>query len=207
MPPVPDRASSTAHAAPSGRSSASSTATNVAMTAARKMFATSAMSDAIWVPLVSAILILAVGSLSLATRQPWLFAALGPTVVLLAANPGHPTTRFHAIVVGHLVALSSAWIAVLLMGANDSQSLLAGSGIAVARVWASAFAVAIMAAVQPSLKAYHPPAAATVLLVTLGVHRLSWNSFIAMLGGVLVVAILGEWFQRMRLKQQRKPVA
>ena len=207
MPPVPDRASSAAHAAPSGRSSVSSTATNVAMTAARKMLATSAMSDAIWVPLVSAILILAVGSLSLATRQPWLFAALGPTVVLLAANPGHPTTRFHAIVVGHLVALSSAWIAVLLMGANDSQSLLAGSGIAVARVWASAFAVAIMAAVQPSLKAYHPPAAATVLLVTLGVYRLSWNSFIAMLGGVLVVAILGEWFQRIRLKQQRKPVA
>jgi CBS-domain-containing membrane protein len=157
------------------------------------------------VPLVSAILILAVGSLSLATRQPWLFAALGPTVVLLAANPGHPTTRFHAIVVGHLVALSSAWIAVLLMGASDSASLLAGSGPAVARVWASAFAIAIMAAVQPSLKAYHPPAAATVLLVTLGVHRLSWSSFGAMLGGVLVVAILGEWFQRIRLSQQRKP--
>jgi CBS-domain-containing membrane protein len=192
------------HASVSDRAS---TATQVAMTAARRMLSTSAMSDAIWVPLVSSILILAVGSLSLATRQPWLFAALGPTVVLLAANPGHPTTRFHAIVIGHLVALCSAWIAVLLMGAGDSSTLLAGSGIAVARVWASAFAVGIMAAVQPSLKAYHPPAAATVLLVTLGVHRLSWTSFLAMLGGVLVVAILGEWFQRIRLKQQRKPVA
>lgn len=190
-----------------GRPGTSGTATNVAMTAARRMLATSAMSDAIWVPLVSAILILAVGSLSLATRQPWLFAALGGTVVLLAANPGHPTTRFHAIVVGHLVALASAWIAVLLMGAGEAQSLLGGSGIGVARVWASAFAIAIMAAVQPSLKAYHPPAAATVLLVTLGVHRLTWNSVTAMIGGVLVVAVLGEWFQRIRLKQQRKPAA
>lgn len=190
-----------------GTSGTSGTATNVAMTAARRMLATSAMSDAIWVPLVSAILILAVGSLSLATRQPWLFAALGGTVVLLAANPGHPTTRFHAIVVGHLVALASAWIAVLLMGAGEAQSLLGGSGIGVARVWASAFAIAIMAAVQPSLKAYHPPAAATVLLVTLGVHRLTWNSVTAMIGGVLVVAVLGEWFQRIRLKQQRKPAA
>ena len=183
------------------------TVTHVAMTAARKMIAGSAMSDAVWVPMVSAVLVLVVGALSLATKQPWLFAALGPTVVLLAANPGHPTTRFHAIVVGHLVALASAWIAILLMGAGDSRTLLAGGGIAVARVWASAFAIATMTALQPSLKAYHPPAAATVLLVTLGVHRLTWNSVFAIVGGVLVVAILGEWFQRIRLAQQRKPVA
>jgi hypothetical protein len=189
------------------RPPAKGTATHVAMTAARKALATGAMSDAIWVPLVSAILILAAGSVSLATRQPWLFAALGPTVVVLAANPGHATTRFHAIVVGHLVALASAWIALLLMGAGGSTTLLAGSGVAVARVWASAFAIGIMTTVQPSLKAYHPPAAATVLLVTLGVHRLTWSSVVAMVGGILVVAILGEWFQRLRLKHQRTPAA
>ena len=178
--------------------------TNAAMTAARKMIAGTAMADAIWVPLVSAVLILAVGAMGLATGRPWLFAALGPTVVLLAANPGHPTSRFHAIVVGHLVALACAWAAVLLMGAGDSRTLLMGGGISVARVWASAFAVAMMTAVQPSLKAYHPPAAATVLLVTLGVHRLSWSNALALAGGVLVVAVLGEWFQRIRLAQQRK---
>lgn len=201
-----DGESTSARQAVAGRPGAPGTASSIAMTAARKALATGAMSDALWVPLVSAVLILAVGSLSLATRQPWLFAALGPTAVLLAANPGHPTTRFHAIVIGHLVALSSAWIAILLMGVGDSQAVLAGSGIAVARVWASALAIALMAAVQPSFKAYHPPAAATVLLVTLGMYRLSWNSFVAMLGGVLVVAILGEWFQRIRLQQRRKSV-
>ena len=201
-----DGESTSARQAVAGRPGAPGTASSIAMTAARKALATGALSDAIWVPLVSAVLILAVGSLSLATRQPWLFAALGPTAVLLAANPGHPTTRFHAIVIGHLVALASAWIAILLMGVGDSQAVLAGSGIAVARVWASALAIALMAAVQPSFKAYHPPAAATVLLVTLGMYRLSWNSFVAMLGGVLVVAILGEWFQRIRLQQRRKSV-
>ena len=201
MPRVSDHAAKTARD-PAPRPSGAATATNVAMTAARKAIATGAMSDAIWVPFVSAILILAAGSLSLATKQPWLFAALGPTVVLLAANPGHATTRFHAIVVGHLVALASAWIAVLLMGASGSPTLLAGGGVAVARIWASAFAIGIMAAVQPSLKAYHPPAAATVLLVTLGLHRLTSSSVIAMVGGILVVAVLGEWFQRIRLKHR-----
>lgn len=177
---------------------------NVAMTAARRMIAGGAISDAVWVPLVSAVLILAAGAVSLATGRPWLFAALGPTVVLLAANPGHPTSRFHAIVIGHAVALASAWIAILLLGAGDTRTLLVGGGISVARVWAGALAVALMTAVQPSLKAYHPPAAATVLLVTLGVHRLTWSNAIALAGGVLVVAVLGEWFQRIRLAQRRK---
>src|SRR5438270_3854133 len=166
-PAVSGRSGSTerpANAAPprpaaNARTAASSAVQTAVQTMFQKAIATSSTSDVVWVPAVSALLVLAVGALSLATKRPWLFAALGPTAVMLAANPGHPTTRFHAIVVGHLVALSGAWIAVLLMGASDSSSLLAGSGVAVVRVWASAFAIAIMAAVQPSLRAYHPPAA------------------------------------------------
>lgn len=211
MPQVPAAARPAPQAAPHTPPQAAPrparNATDVAMTAARKMLAAGAMSDALWAPFVSAVLVLAAGSLALATGRPWLFAALGPTAVLLAANPGHPTTRFHAIVLGHLVALACAWIAVLLMGAGDAPTLLGGSGISVARVWASALSVAMMMAIQPSLKAYHPPAAATVLLVTLGVHRANWNTVLALLGGVLVVAVLGEWFQRVRLQQQRKPAA
>jgi hypothetical protein len=205
--PVPEAAGTAPSPTPARPPRTSDGASTLVMTTARKALAAGALSDAIWVPLVSAILVLAAGSLSLATGKPWLFAALGPTAVLLAANPGHPTTRFHAIVVGHLIALASAWCAVLLMGAGDSATLLAGSGVGVARVWASAVAIALMTAVQPSFKAYHPPAAATVLLVTLGMHRLSWGSAFAMVGGVLVVAALGEWFQRIRLAQQRSPRA
>lgn len=178
------------------------TPANPAMTAARKALATSAMSDAIWVPMISAILILAAGALSLASGRPWLFVALGPTAMLLASNPGHATTRFHAVVLGHVTAFASAWIALLLMGAGDGPTLLSTTGVTVARVWASAFAVALTAVVQPSLRAYHPPAAATALLVTLGVHRVTVKTSLAMLGGVLVVAVLGEWFQRVRLRQQ-----
>lgn len=195
-PAVPDRKSTTAQPT-------DVTASNPAVTAARKALATSAMSDAIWVPMISAILVLAAGALSLATGRPSLFVALGPTAMLLASNPGHATTRFHAVVLGHVTAFLCAWVALLLMGAGDSPSLLSTSGVTVARVWASAFAVALTAVVQPSLRAYHPPAAATALLITLGVHRVTMKTSLAMLGGVLVVAVLGEWFQRVRLRQQQ----
>lgn len=153
-------------------------------------------------PTVSGVLVLVVGAMSLATGQPWLSAGLGPTALLIAGNPGSPTTRFHNIVAGHLVAFLCGALALLLLGATDSPTLLAGHGVTVARVWASAFAVAVTALVQPSLRAYHPPAAATALLVTLGVYRLSWKGSLSLMAGVLVVALLGEWFQRLRLRER-----
>lgn len=166
-----------------------------------------ASADSVWVPLVSAVLILAAGAMSLATKRPWLFAGLGPTAVMIAATPGHATTRFQAVVVGHVTAFICAWLVLLLFGANTAPSILGSHALPVARVWASAFAVALMALVQPSLRAWHPPAAATALLVTLGVYHTDWKTSLSLLGGVVVVALLGEWFQRLRLAEQHRVVA
>lgn len=162
-----------------------------------------AAADSVWVPATSGALILVAGAMTLATGQPWLFAALGPTAVVIAASPGHPTTRFHAIVLGHLVALVCGWIAVLLLGAAHAPAVLGGHDIGVARVWAGAFAVAMTALIQPSVRAYHPPAAATALLITLGAYRASWSTTMSMMAGVVVVALVGEWLQRVRLRERR----
>ena len=162
-----------------------------------------AAADSVWVPAMSGVLILVAGAMTLATGQPWLFAALGPTAVVIAASPGHPTTRFHAIVLGHLVALLCGWLAVLLLGAGGAPSVLGGHDIGVSRVWAGAFAVAVTALVQPSVRAYHPPAAATALLITLGVYRATWTNVLSMMAGVIIVALVGEWLQRVRLRERR----
>lgn len=161
-----------------------------------------AASDSVWVPSVSFALLLAAGAIGLATRQPWLFPALGPTAVLVAATPGHTTTRFHSIVVGHVTAFACAWLALILLGAGDSATLIGGHAMPVARVWASALAVGAMALIQLSLRAYHPPAAATALLVTAGIYRNDRVTALSLLGGVVVVALLGEWLQRLRLRAQ-----
>lgn len=175
--------------------------TATAITAIFKGRSPAAAADSVWVPLASGILVLVAGAMTLATKRPWLFAGLGPTAVLLAASPSHPTTRFHSIVLGHAVALACAWLAVLLLGASGTAGILAGQP-SVARVWASALAVAVTALVQPSARAYHPPAAATAILVTLGIYRMTWPNVLSLLGGVLAVALVGEWLRRVRLDAQ-----
>ena len=156
--------------------------------------------DAAWGAAMSAILILVAGALTLATSQPWLFAALGPTAVVIATSPGQPTSRFHSVVVGHLSALLCAWLVVVLVGASSAG--MADASVNVARVWASAMAVAVTALLQPSLRAYHPPSAATALLITLGAYHLTWKNSLSMMGGVVVIALMGEWFQRIRMKDE-----
>ena len=156
--------------------------------------------DAAWGAATSAILVLVAGALTLATGQPFLFAALGPTAVLIASAPGRPSSRFHSVVVGHLSALLCAWLVVILVGASSSNGMTNEVGIA--RVWASAMAVAVTTLLQPSLRAYHPPSAATTLLITLGAYHLTWKSSASMMGGVVIVALMGEWFQRIRLREE-----
>jgi CBS-domain-containing membrane protein len=147
-------------------------------------------------------LILVAGALALATSQPWLFAALGPSAVVVTSSPGQASSRFHSVVVGHLSALLCAWLVVVLVGATGATGISADTGVGVARVWASAMAVAVTTLVQPSLRAYHPPSAATALLITLGAYHLTWKSSLSMMGGVVIVALMGEWFQRIRLRDE-----
>lgn len=195
---MPNATPTAARAIPSSRPVA-----ETQFTAAWRARSPASASDAIWIPLASGVLILAAGAMSLATGQPWLFAALGPTALMMAHDPGRPATRFHAVVVGHVAGFLCGYLALVLLGGADSSSLLSGRAIPVVRVWASAFGVALTALVMPALRGWHPPAAATTLLVTLGVYRLTMRTSLGLLAGLLVVALLGEWLQRARLKEIR----
>lgn len=159
-------------------------------------------SDTAWGAAMSAILILVAGALTLATAQPWLFAALGPSVVVIVSAPGQPSSRFHSVVVGHLSALLCAWLVVVLVGSAGATAGVTDGGVGIARVWGSAMAVAMTALLQPTLRAIHPPSAATALLVTLGAYHLTWKNSLSMMGGVVVIALMGEWFQRIRLRDE-----
>jgi HPP family len=144
-----------------------------------------------------------VGAIGSYMKQPWLFASLAPTVLMVAANPGHETTNFRAIVVGHIAAIACAYFALILLNATGSASMLATRVVPFPRIWASAAALAMLAIVTPQLKAFHPPAAATALLVTLGAYRMTGKTPLALVGGVVVVALASELLQRMRPRRGR----
>lgn len=152
----------------------------------------------LWVPAVSAALIVLAGAVGVWLKQPWLFAGLAPTIVMVAATPGHETTSFRAIVVGHLAAIACGYLALLLLNATAAPTMIATRIVPMDRVWASAAAMAMLVIVQPQLKAYHPPAAATALLVTLGAYRMTGKTPLVLVGSVVLIAVVAELLKRVR---------
>ena len=159
--------------------------------------------DAIWVPAVAATLIVIAGAIGHWLKQPWLFAGLGPTVLMLASNPGHETTRFRAVVTAHLAAIGCAYLALLLLNASGATAVITRATVPLPRVWASAASLAMLAILMPQLRAYHPPAAATALLVTLGAYRMTGKTPLALIAGVVAVAVASELLNRIRPRRGR----
>jgi CBS-domain-containing membrane protein len=60
--------------------------------------------------------------------------------------------------------------------------------------------MALTIAIQVPLKAAHPPAAATALLIALGGFRLAPRDMTILLLGVLLTAALGEAARRFRVR-------
>ena len=48
----------------------------------------------------------------------------------------------------------------------------------------------------------YPGAVHTRLHHSLGAYHLTWKNSLSMMGGVVIVALMGEWFQRIRLKDE-----
>lgn len=154
--------------------------------------------ELIWAPLAAAGLVALVGLTGYLAGMPWLFPSLGPTAYLQATAPESKEARLYNAIAGHYVSAAAAIFAVWLTGANFYPPMdLKISG---ARVAAAIIGIAFGIFADDLIKARHAPAAATNLLVTLGLFR-SRKDFIAFGIGVLIVSLAGEGLRRWRLKQ------
>lgn len=158
--------------------------------------------DYVWTPAAAGLLALLCGLLGLAAHQVWLFPSIGPTAFLLAHSPDEPSSRAWNVVAGHAAGLAAGYLAVALLGAADAPAVFTAHALVPARVWASALAVALALAAQIALRASHPPAAATTLLVALGGFRATLRDAGAVVAGVLIVAAGG---RLLRLVHDRAP--
>jgi hypothetical protein len=155
--------------------------------------------DKVWAPLGAGGLILIVGLIGLLAGQPWLFPSLGPTAFLQVETPEQRTARFYNVVVGHLLGLGAGLLAVTLLGAGDAPAVLLTKELIPVRVWAAVLAVVLNMLGGLLLRASHPPAAATTLLVALGGFKPTVHDTLTVIIGVLIVAIIGEGLRRVRL--------
>jgi hypothetical protein len=153
----------------------------------------------LWVPLVSAVALLAPGILALATHRVFLFASLGPTAVTIAQQPTQPSARAYNALVSHTVALGIAFAMVFAFGLAHAPSVFMTGSVSGARVAASLLSVAIAMVFELALRAKHPPAAATALLVSLGSFHPTWYDTALVLGGVVTVTVVAEIMRRIRL--------
>lgn len=161
--------------------------------------------DAVWGPTAVGGLLLAVGLIALAAGQPWLFPSLGPTAFLQAEQPSQRSSRFYNTVVGHLVGLAAGVAAVLLLGASAAPGVMAAGDLTPVRLWAAVLSAVLTMPALALLKASHPPAAATMLLVALGGLPPTWRTAGTVAAGVLILAALGEGVRYLRLEVIKPP--
>ncbi|GIF69246.1 hypothetical protein Ais01nite_72810 [Asanoa ishikariensis] len=136
----------------------------------------------------SAVAIAIAGGVAALTHQPWLFPSLGPAIMLHLESPKAPESSPRNTLIGHAVALLAGYGFLVACGLTDRPSVLEG-GVTGPRIGAAAASLAVTTLVLLVLRASHPPAGATTLIVSLGLLTTPTQLLIAAGAVVLVTAV------------------
>lgn len=107
-------------------------------------------------------------ALAVVTHSPFIFPSLGPTAFLFFYTPTAPAASPRNTIIGHAVGAAAGYLSLVLTGLT-----MAGPALTVGVTWPRAIAaglsLGLTAGVMVLLKAPHPPAGATTLIVSLGI--------------------------------------
>jgi H+/Cl- antiporter ClcA len=99
--------------------------------------------------------------------------------------------------VGHFLGAGCGFLAVLAVQAQRTPAA-ASHQLAVARVWAAALAVVLTALTSLLLRASHPPAVATTLIVALGGFQPTVPEAAKLFSGIALFTIVCAGSRRLR---------
>ena len=124
---------------------------------------------------------------ALLTGQPLIFPSLGPTAYLVFSDPMGPAAAPRNAVLGHLIGVLAGYGSLLAFGlaGGGADAMSADPG----RIGAAAVSLAITSAAMVWLGLPHPPAAATTLIVSLGILAEPPELAVLMLAVVVLVAV------------------
>lgn len=122
--------------------------------------------------------------------RPLLFPSLGPTAILFFESPMAVRSSPRNTLIGHGVAILAGALSLAVFGLLEDPSVLV-EGITAARAGAGAFSVALTGAILIFLRAPHPPAGSTVLIVSLGLMKTPAE--LSMIAAGVMLATVARW--------------
>jgi CBS-domain-containing membrane protein len=129
------------------------------------------------------------GFLAYLFKQPLIFPSLGPTAYLFFESPTSRASSPRNTVIGHFVAVVAGGISLAIFGLLGAPSILQ-AGPTPAHVASGVLSVALTGGVALLLRASHPPAGATTLIVSLGLFQ-TVPKMLTLLAGVVILTVFG----------------
>jgi CBS-domain-containing membrane protein len=127
------------------------------------------------------------GAVAAISRTPFVFPSLGPTAFLFFFNPSAPSATPRHAIIGHAVGIVCGYGSLVLFGLEHAGPATQ-VGVTLPRVLAAALSFAATGSLMVLLRAAHPPAGATTLLISLGALTRPWHLvLIEVAVGVLVL--------------------
>lgn len=147
----------------------------------------------------SAVVLVAIGLLSVWIGQAWLVASLGSATFIQVLTPHEPSARIWPTAAGQACGIVGGYAGVYAAFAWAAPRFEAGDPLAMRRVLAVLVAVAVTAALQLGLRARCAAGGALALLLALGQETPDWAGLARLAVGVALVTFLGEFARRIVL--------
>ncbi len=123
--------------------------------------------------------------LAVITHSPFIFPSLGPTAFLFFYTPTAPAASPRNTIIGHAIGVIAGYLSLVLTGLTAAGPALT-VGVTWPRVIAAGLSLGLTAGVMVLLKAPHPPAGATTLIISLGILRQPWQLVLLMIAVILL---------------------
>lgn len=122
-------------------------------------------------------------------KQPLVFPSLGATAFLIFETPMAEVGSPRNTIIGHSVGIAAGVFSLAIFGLLHAPSVYV-AGITLDRVFAIALAVALTGGILRVLRAAHPPAGATTIIVASGLLAKP-QQWLDIFVGVLLLTIAG----------------
>jgi CBS domain-containing membrane protein len=151
--------------------------------------------NAIYTALGSLVAIAISGAAAWALDEPLVFPSLGATAFLFFETPTAEVASPRNAFIGHGIAIVAAATSLAIFGLLGEGSAFV-DGVDAARAGAIALSVAVTGGLLRLLRAAHPPAGATTIIVSSGLLD-EWSQMAAVAAGVVLLTIAGVALNRL----------